>query len=92
MAAEITVDELPDGDFEVEVRDGPTVTRHVVTVPPGFTTQFGDPDLDPAELVRQSFVFLLEQEPATSILSRFGLDVIPRYFPDYVDSVRGQLG
>ncbi len=31
----------------------------------------------------QSFEFLLEREPATSILRRFSLDVIGDYFPDY---------
>jgi hypothetical protein len=33
--------------------------------------------------VRASFRFLLDREPATSILARFSLDVISRYFPEY---------
>ena len=40
----------------------------------------GVPDDD---LVRASFLFLLEREPASSILRRFRLDVIERYFPEY---------
>lgn len=28
-------------------------------------------------------MFLLDREPATSILPRFSLDVIGRYFPEY---------
>ena len=35
------------------------------------------------ELVRRSFDFLLEREPNTSILRRFDLSVIARYFPEY---------
>ena len=35
------------------------------------------------ELVRRSFEFLLEREPKESILSRFDLTVISRYFPEY---------
>src|SRR5439155_312918 len=41
-------------------------------------------DREPVEdLVRRSFVFLLEREPATSILRTFDLSVISRYFPEY---------
>ena len=38
---------------------------------------------DPVDLVRRSFVFLLEREPKESILRSFDLPVIGRYFPDY---------
>ena len=35
------------------------------------------------ELVQRSFEFLLEREPNTSILRRFDLPVIGKYFPEY---------
>jgi len=35
------------------------------------------------DLVARSFDFLLEREPPGSILNRFDLSVIQRYFPDY---------
>jgi len=35
------------------------------------------------DLVRRSFEFLLERESPGSILGRFDLAVIQRYFPDY---------
>ena len=38
--------------------------------------------------MRQSFTFLLDREPASSILSRFSLDVIGRYFPEYPGDIR----
>jgi len=41
-----------------------------------------------ADLVRESFVFLLEREPASSILQRFDLPVIQRYFPEYSEAMR----
>jgi len=43
----------------------------------------GDELGDVADLVRRSFEFLLEREPATSILGSFQLSVIQRYFPEY---------
>jgi len=66
-------------------------TEHVVTIPDGMLT---DPVLgaDPERLVRESFGFLLEREPASSILRRFSLDVIGRYFPEYPQEIRRRLG
>jgi hypothetical protein len=44
------------------------------------------------ELLTQSFDFLLEREPNTSILSSFDLPVIGRYFPEYEREIRKRLG
>lgn len=83
MADAITVSERSDGAFDVEVRHPRGVTRHVVTVPAGLAASVGAPDAEPALIVHRSFGFLLEREPATSILARFSLDVIGGYFPEY---------
>ncbi len=40
------------------------------------------------DLVRRSFKFLLEREPPQSILSRFGLSDIERYYPEYPRVIR----
>jgi hypothetical protein len=71
-----------DGTFEVEVRDGAITTSHTVTVPPLLPEALGWAPGREDDLVRQSFEFLLEREPATSILRRFSLEVIGDYFPD----------
>jgi hypothetical protein len=42
--------------------------------------------------VARSFAFLLEREPPGSILRRFDLSVIPRYFPDYDSQIRRSPG
>lgn len=83
MTAAIAVDRRPDGTFAVEVLDGAVRTTHVVSVPRGFAGSLGAPDLEGERLVRVSFEFLLEREPATSILRSFDLEVIERYFPEY---------
>jgi hypothetical protein len=80
-----------DGTFRVEVRDAGdrgAATTHAVTVPAGMVDQLGWAQLGEAELVRASFGFLLEREPATSILSTFSLDVIGRYFPEFQAEIR----
>jgi hypothetical protein len=81
--AEIRAARTDGGTFDVEVRDGARTTSHTVTVPPGFPQALGWPTDRDLELIRASFEFLLEREPATSILRRFSLDVIGDYFPDY---------
>jgi hypothetical protein len=79
------IEVTPSGDrFHVVVRDGSTTTEHDVTVPPALVDRFG---VEPARLVEASFAFLLEREPATSILRQFDLTVIGRYFPDYPDAL-----
>ena len=39
------------------------------------------------ELLNFSFNFLLEREPNTSILSKFEITVISKYFPEYTSKV-----
>lgn len=74
---------LREGAFGVRVTDGGTSTDHRVTVPGGYLEELGIPEADPQTVVRESFAFLLEREPATSILAEFALPDIARYFPSY---------
>ncbi len=83
LMTDISVTPLSGRRYEVTV--GGT-SRHVVTVP----ERFGDDDLE--RVVRTSFEFLLEREPASSIMSEFSLDVIGRYFPEYDDELPRRLG
>jgi len=80
--ADIRVTPLSGRDYEVTI-DG--TSKHRVTVP----ARFGDEDLE--RVVRASFEFLLEREPASSILGEFSLDVIARYFPEYEDELPRRL-
>jgi hypothetical protein len=87
--AQITVTHQDDGTFHVQT---PAGTSHVVSVPAGFPVSLGCGQMAPEELVRVSFEFLLEREPASSILRKFSLDVISQYFPEYPAQIRDRLG
>ena len=87
MSEELSITRLEEGVFGVEVRQGSTTTNHRVCVPPSMVEEMGLGDVDQEQLVRESIAFLLEREPATSILPEFGLDIISRYFPDYSDEI-----
>ncbi len=68
--------------YAVTVEDGGR--RHAYDV----TLSWSDYDLwshgrvAPEKVVKAAFEFLLQREPATSIMSKFDCAVIRRYFPD----------
>jgi hypothetical protein len=75
----------------VRIREGAFATEHRVTVDPADLERLDRGAADPERLVRAAFAFLLEREPASSILRSFDLPVIGRYFPGWEVDVRGQL-
>jgi hypothetical protein len=88
----ITITQIEPDRFEVQLEDGATTTSHRVHVPDGLIADLGLVDIDRELIVRETFAFLLEREPPSSILGEFSLDVIPRYFPEYHDALRRRLG
>ena len=71
------------------VGDDRTATHHDVEVTTGDLARLAPGATDPTDLVRRSFVFLLEREPKEAILRTFDITVIGRYFPDWEASIRG---
>mgnify|MGYP006293682383 CR=1 FL=1 len=75
-------------EFEVMVEKGGSSTSHTVTVDDDYHQKLTGGEIGKEELVRRSFEFLLEREPKESILSRFNLKVITRYFPSYETQIK----
>ncbi len=69
-------------------------TEHTVTVSPASLARWGrgPEQKDVEDLVRRSFEFLLEREPARAILRQFELPVIETYFPEYDELIRSTPG
>jgi bifunctional DNA-binding transcriptional regulator/antitoxin component of YhaV-PrlF toxin-antitoxin module len=78
--------------FDVQLEDGATATSYRVRVPAPLLEELGLADADRELVVRETFAFLLEREPPSSILGEFALDVVPRYFPEFYDELRRRLG
>ena len=78
----VTVKSIDSTTFEVIV-EGTTRTTHEVTVTHAYYEKLTGKRVAPEVLVEKSFEFLLERESNTSILRRFDLPVIGRYFPEY---------
>jgi hypothetical protein len=89
--ARIDVEPRDDRTFQVTVTEGDSATTHLVTVWPSDVQHYA-PGATPEELVEASFEFLLTQEPKESILERFELPVIERYFTHYPSAMRARFG
>ena len=87
----ISVRKVDETTFEVTVA-GRTTTTHMVTVSPEVHRKLTGGTASVETLVEKSFEFLLAREPNTSILGRFDLPVIGRYFPEYESVIRDMLG
>jgi hypothetical protein len=89
--AEVAIYSLGPREFRVEVSEGARRTTHEVTVPENLGEGIELPVHDLEPVVLESFRFLLEREPPSSILSRFSLSDIARYFPEYPSDIARRL-
>jgi hypothetical protein len=86
MVATIEVRRTAEGNplgFAVVIREGDTETRHQVTMSQALHRRLTGGAQAPERLLEAAFRFLLDREPKESILGRFDLTVIARYFPEF---------
>jgi hypothetical protein len=82
----IKVERAGEGDpfeFEVVVRLGNGETRHRVTMARDTCERLTTGKHTPERCIEAAFQFLLDREPQRSILRRFDIAVISRYFPEF---------
>jgi hypothetical protein len=82
----IEVRRTDDGDphkFEVIVREGNGESRYEVTVTQEMCKRLTAGKHTPEQCLDAAFRFLLDREPKESILRRFDVTVISRYFPEF---------
>lgn len=85
MSATIEVRRIGDGDpmaFAVVVREGKSETRHEATLSRAHLARLA-PNASAESAIDAAFRFLLDREPKESILARFDVSVISRYFPQF---------
>ena len=80
------ITELSKDKFEITVK-ADQLTKHVVSVTDQMLLNLTNNKISKEELLNFSFNFLLEREPNTSILSKFDIIVISKYFPEYISKV-----
>ncbi|MGH2749015.1 MAG: hypothetical protein ACRDKB_13995 [Actinomycetota bacterium] len=90
--ADIVVDSLAESEdrfsFRVTVSEELSSSTHEVTLSRPDYERLARDDEPAGDFVRRCFEFLLEREPKESILSRFDISVIGRYFPEFEDTIK----
>ena len=69
--------------FEVTIQDAGGETHHRVTISDVLLRVLAPTAPSKEACVRAAFTFLLEREPKESILPRFDISIIERFFPDF---------
>ena len=69
--------------FCVTVSEDQSETKHDVTLPQSAYQRLTQGKVTPERCVQAAFQFLLDREPKESILTRFDLTVISKYFPTF---------
>jgi hypothetical protein len=90
MKAKISIQHDEPDAYTVEVAEGSSVTHHLVTMTAADVEHYA-PGARPERLLEASFVFLVEREPKESIMRRFSLPDIERYFPDFPTQIARYL-
>lgn len=85
---DIVITPLEPGRYRAEVSEGHLTTSHRVVVSDELLEELGIAAVAHERVVQETMRFLLEREPATSILPEFSLDDIPRYFPEFYEDLR----
>ncbi|HEU4894298.1 MAG TPA: hypothetical protein VFT85_00550 [Acidimicrobiia bacterium] len=78
----IDVTRLDDQRFAVSIGEEGSGSHHEVTATDAQVAHLA-PGSDAADVVEASIRFLLDREPKESIMPRFDLDTISRFFPEY---------
>ena len=86
----VEIDVVAEGAaYRVTVTDSGSST-HLVSVAPSDLERLVEGGSVEA-LIGASFRFLLDREPKESIMGRFDLNVISRYFPEYESKISDYL-
>lgn len=84
----IEVKRKTDKEFIVVVKEGDTKTEHVVSLDDNYYKDLSQEKITKEALIKKSFEFLLKRESKESILSRFNLRLINRYFSEFDEEIR----
>lgn len=87
----LEVNKITGNKYRVIVKEKNNYSDHVVSIEPDYYQKLTDGKVSKNELLKQAFEFLLSREPAESILSKFDLKDINRFFPEFEEEIKKQL-
>ena len=84
----IDVSSIGDDKFTVVVKERDSRAEYTVTLDDEYYRNLKLGGETKEKLIERSFQFLLEREPKESILSKFDLRIIGRYFHEYESEIK----
>ncbi len=84
----IKVEKINQDEFLVTIDEQGSKSEYNVRLDDDYYQKLTDGKVGKEELIRKSFEFLLEREPKESIFSRFNLQIIKNYFPEYEKRIK----
>ena len=91
MSPKIEIEKTADFEFRVRIIERGSESIHYVSMKQDDYTRLTGGKIKPEELIKCSFEFLLKRETKESILGRFDLSIISRYFPEYEREIKKRL-
>jgi len=79
----INVSNINGDEYKVIIEQHGSSITHTVTLDDMYYEKLTHRKIQKEELIKRSFEFRLQREPKESILRKFDLKVISRYFPEY---------
>ena len=79
----INVSNIKGNEYKVIIEQHGSSTMHTVTLDDTYHEKITHRKIQKEDLIKRSFEFLLQRESKESILGRFNLNVIGKYFPEY---------
>ena len=83
----VSVEKKSEREFLVTIEEKSSSSEHTVTVDDDYYQNLTAGKTTKEELIKRSFEFLLEREPKESILSKFNLRIIKKYFLEYEQKI-----
>ena len=84
----IEVGKKSEEQFQVTIDERGSQTKHTVILTEQYYQKLTEGKITKEDLIKKSFQFLLNRESKESILSKFNVNVIGNYFPEYEEKIK----
>ena len=84
----VEVNKITENQYRVMVKENGDYTDHIVILDPECYQDLTEGKIPKTELIQKSFAYLLERESKEAILSKFKLQEISNYFPDFKKEIK----
>ena len=84
----IKVNKITENQYRVMVHENGGYSDHIVILDPECYQDLTGGKITKTELIEKAFEYLLEREPKESILSKFKLEDISNFFPNFKEKIK----